>query len=159
HSSCMSARTAPTRRMTAARRPPARPAPSRLTRESYVRDRRIVGVSVRLDGASEGGFAMGATEFDDVRVEARQAIDAMVNGDPAGFKALFSDADDITMGNPLGGFGRGRDAVYEQLERAASSFRDGGVTAIETVMQSVGPELAYTVEIERTRIKVGGQDE
>jgi ketosteroid isomerase-like protein len=45
----------------------------------------------------------------------------------------------------------------EQLERAASHYRDGEVTSFETVSQLVTPDLAYTVEIERFRAKVGGQ--
>jgi len=45
--------------------------------------------------------------------------------------------------------------VHEQLERAASYYRDGQTTAFEMVMQSVGSDIAYTVEIERFRAKVG----
>ena len=101
---------------------------------------------------------MGATEFDDLVVEARAALDSITRGNPDGYKALLSEADDITLANPFGGVARGREAVYEQLERAASYFRDGETAAFETVVQSVGADLAYTVEIERFRAKVGGQD-
>jgi ketosteroid isomerase-like protein len=102
---------------------------------------------------------MAAKEFDDLVVEARAALVAIANGDPNGYKALYSDSDDITLGNPFGGFGRGREAVYEQLERAASYYRDGEAISFETVTERVWPDLAYTVEIERFRAKVGGQDE
>ena len=102
---------------------------------------------------------MGATEFDDLVVEARAALDSITQGNPDGYKALLSEADDITLANPFGGVARGREAVYEQLERAASYFRDGETTAIETVVQSVGTDLAYTVEIERFRTKLAGQDD
>jgi len=102
---------------------------------------------------------MGATEFDDVMAEARRALDSIAKGNPDGYKALYSEGDDITIGNPFGGFGRGKEAVYEQMERAASYFRDGQTLSFETVMQSVGPEFAYTVEIERFRTKIGGHDE
>jgi ketosteroid isomerase-like protein len=102
---------------------------------------------------------MAAKEFDDLVVEARAALDSIIRGDPNGYQALYSDAEDITVGSPFGGFGRGREAVYEQLERAASYFRDGEATSFETVTQSVGPDLAYTVEIVRFRAKVGGQDQ
>ena len=101
---------------------------------------------------------MGAMDFDDLLVEARAALDAITRGNADGYKALFSPAEDVSLGNPFGGFGHGRNAVLEQLERAASYYRDGKTTAFETVMQHVGPDLAYTVEIERFRAKVGGQD-
>ena len=102
---------------------------------------------------------MGAMDFDELMVEARAALDAIAKGDPDGYKALYSRADDITLGNPFGGFGRGIEAVYEQLERAASHYRDGETTAFETVTHSVGQDVTYTVEIERFRAKVGGRDE
>ena len=101
---------------------------------------------------------MGATEFDDLVVEARAAQDSITKGHPDGYKVLLSEADDITLANPFGGGACGREAVYEQLERAASYFRDAETTAFETVVQSVGTDFAYTVEIERFGTKVGGQD-
>src|SRR5262249_8516660 len=109
-------------------------------------------------GAVGGDDAMAAREFDDLVVEARAALDAITQGNPDGYKALLSEGDDITLANPFGGIGRGREAVYEQLERAASYFRDGETVGFETVVQSVGTDLAYTVEIERFRVKVAGQD-
>ena len=102
---------------------------------------------------------MASTDFDELMIEARAALDAIAKGRPDGYKALYSQAEDITLGNPFGGFGRGKEAVYEQLERAASHYRDGETISFETVAQSIGPELAYTVEIERFRAKVGGQDD
>lgn len=101
---------------------------------------------------------MAGMEFGDLMGEARAALDSITKGNADGYKALYSEAEDITLGNPFGGFGRGKDAVYEQLDRAASHYRDGETAAFETVMQSVRPDLAYTVEIERFRAKVGGQD-
>lgn len=66
---------------------------------------------------------------------------------------------DITLGNPFGGFARGKDAVYERLERAASYYRDGEPATCETIAKSVGEDLAYTVEIERVRTKVDGRED
>ena len=100
-----------------------------------------------------------ASDFDDLMARARDALRRIVNGDPDGYKELFSDRDDITLGNPFGGFGRGTAAVHEQLERAASHYRDGETVAFETVATSVSEDWAYTVEIERIRAKVGGSSE
>lgn len=101
---------------------------------------------------------MSAT-FDDLIAEARNALDAIAKGDPSPYKALYSHEEDITLGNPFGGFAKGKAAVYEALERAASYYRDGRTNSFEMVSQMVGPEFAYTVEIERFETKVGGQDE
>jgi ketosteroid isomerase-like protein len=102
---------------------------------------------------------MSSADFDEVMAQSRAALDQISRGIPDGYKALYSLGEDITLGNPFGGFGRGRAAVYEQLERAASHYRDGETTSFETVSQFVGAEVAYTVEIERFKAKVGGQRE
>lgn len=102
---------------------------------------------------------MGATElFDELLVQAKAALIAIINGDPSGYKAIYSEGEDITLGNPFGGFGRGKAAVHEQLERAATYYRDGELVSVETIAKDVGEDLAYTVEIERVRAKVAGQD-
>ena len=102
---------------------------------------------------------MATMNFDELMSQAHAALDAIIKGDPAGYKALLSKQEDITLGNPFGGFALGKEAVYEQLERAASHYRDGETIAFEPVMHAVGADLAYTVEIERFRAKVAGQDE
>jgi ketosteroid isomerase-like protein len=101
---------------------------------------------------------MASDDFEALITQARAALDAIAKGDPEGYKALYSRHDDITLGNPFGGFAHGWDEVVEQLERAASHYRDGATIGFDTVSQLVLPELAYTVEIERFQAKVGGAD-
>jgi SnoaL-like domain len=96
-------------------------------------------------------------DFDSVRAQARDALDRIAKGDPAGDRALFSRGDDVTLGDPFGGFGRRWDAVIEQVERAASYSTDGETTGFETITESVTPEWASTVEIERSRTRIGGR--
>jgi hypothetical protein len=78
-------------------------------------------------------------DFDDLTDQAHTALDQIAKGNPNGYKELYSRQEDITIGNPFGGFGRGVEAVYEQLERAASHYRDGETIAFEMVPQSVVP--------------------
>jgi ketosteroid isomerase-like protein len=102
---------------------------------------------------------MGSADFEQLIIEARKALDQIAKGNPEGYRQLLSKRGDITLGNPFGGFARGWDEVIERIESAASQYRDGEVIGFETIMQHVGPELAYTVEIERFRTKVGGEPE
>jgi ketosteroid isomerase-like protein len=102
---------------------------------------------------------MGNFEFEDALAQGRAALNMITRGDPSGYKALYSQNEDITLGNPFGGFARGKDAVYERLERAASYYRDGEPATYETIAKSVGEDLAYTVEIERVRTKVDGRED
>ena len=99
--------------------------------------------------------AMNSADFDHVMRGSRAALDMIVKGNPEGYKALYSRAPDITLGNPFGGFARGWDQVVEQLERAASHYSAGETTGFETITQVISAELAYTVEIERFTAMVG----
>ena len=97
---------------------------------------------------------MASADFDQAIAESHAATDGILKGNPDGFKALYSRSEDITLGNPFGGFARGWDQVVEQLERASSHYRDGEATGFESVARAVGSELAYTVELERANAKV-----
>jgi hypothetical protein len=44
---------------------------------------------------------VGATEFDELLVQAKAALNAIVNGDPSGYKTIYSEGEDITLGNPF----------------------------------------------------------
>jgi ketosteroid isomerase-like protein len=72
---------------------------------------------------------------------------------------VFSDLDDVTLGNPFGPYRRGRRQVEETLDRAASNYRDGDLTGAELIATYVSAELACVVEVERGRAKVGGGTE
>lgn len=102
---------------------------------------------------------MPQNDFDRAIHEAHSALDQIWKGNPNGYKLLYSKRQDITLGNPFGGFACGPDEVMKQIERAASYFRDGEALEWQTISQNVGNDLAYTVEIERGRTKVGGRQE
>lgn len=102
---------------------------------------------------------MASADFEQTIQQSHAALDLIAKGSADGYKALYSRGPDITLGNPFGGFGRGWDQVVEQMERGASYYRDGETTGFEMVAQNVGPDFAYTVEIERFRAKVGGAEE
>ena len=88
--------------------------------------------------------------------QSHSALAAILKGDPSGYKALFSEREDVTLGNPFGPYASGRRKVEETLARAASHYRDGEVTDAELVAKYVSSELACVVEVERGRAKVGG---
>jgi ketosteroid isomerase-like protein len=65
----------------------------------------------------------------------------------------------VTLGNPFGPFGRGRAGVEERLELAASKYTGGELEEFETVSKHVTLDLAYLVQVERCRAKVGHRGE
>ena len=101
----------------------------------------------------------GAEDFDAVIETYHDALRAIISGDPSGYKALYSRAEDVTLANPFGGVARGRAEIEQRLDRAAANFRDGEVVGFETITRLVTPELAYLLEVERSKAKVGGSDE
>ena len=98
-------------------------------------------------------------DFDALIEPYHEALGGIINGDPSGYKAIFSQRDDVTLGNPFGPFGRGRVEVEARLELAASNYSGGELAEFETVSKQVTPELAYLVEVERYRAKVGDREE
>ena len=87
------------------------------------------------------------------------ALGEFVKGNPEPVKQLFSHQQDVTLANPLGPPVRGWEQVGEAIDRAASNFRDGENEGFEIVSKYVTPDLAYIVEIERAKAKVGGSED
>jgi ketosteroid isomerase-like protein len=89
-----------------------------------------------------------------------------LEGNPQPLQELFSHREDVTLANPLGpaakGIGpvaRGWEQVSTTQQDAASRFSDGEIAGFENVAKHVSAELAYIVEVERYRAKVGGGEE
>jgi ketosteroid isomerase-like protein len=90
--------------------------------------------------------------------EYRRAGLEITNGNPEVYKALYSRRDDTTLANPFGPPARGWSEVSATLDRAAQNYRDGEVVGFENVATVMGHDLAYIVEIESYRARVGGAE-
>jgi len=80
-------------------------------------------------------------------------------GNPEPVKKMFSHREDVSLNNPFSPPAHGWEQVGATMERAASPFRDGEITSYEIVAKYVTAELAYVVEIEQGKAKVGGSEE
>ena len=87
-----------------------------------------------------------------------RALARILTGDQSGYLALFSSADDVTLGNPFGPFGRGRHAVEARLAIAASKYREGRNTKAELIEKYVSDTLACVAEVESGEAKVAGSE-
>src|SRR6266568_4790458 len=101
---------------------------------------------------------MSPFDFDAVVEQYHLALGEFVKGNPEPVKMLFSHREDVTLANPLGPPVRGWEQVAAG-EGAASQVREGEIGGFEVVAKYVTPELAYIVEIERNKAKVGGRQE
>lgn len=96
-----------------------------------------------------------ASNLDRAIEQSHDALATIIRGDVSGYARLYSEADDVTIGNPFGPFARGRDNVLATGEAAAARYRDGEIVGFETVVSHVSDGLACVVEVERFRAKVG----
>ena len=102
---------------------------------------------------------MSTFDFDEVVEHYHLALGEFVKGNPEPAKKLFSHRDDVTLANPLGPVVRGWEQVAAAGERAASQVREGEIVGFDIGSKYVTPELAYIVEVERFKAKVGGRQE
>jgi ketosteroid isomerase-like protein len=102
---------------------------------------------------------MNTSDFDEVVDQYHRALGEFLKGNPEPNKMMYSHREDVTLANPYGPPVRGWEQVAETMERAASLRRDGEMVSIETVAKYVTSELAYIVEIERAKAKIGGRQD
>jgi ketosteroid isomerase-like protein len=102
---------------------------------------------------------MSTSDLTNAIEQSHAALGAILKGDPSVYQALYSSADDVTLGNPFGPYVCGRQKVEQTLAGAASHYRDGQVVEVELVAKYVSETLACIVEVERGRAKVGGADD
>jgi ketosteroid isomerase-like protein len=100
-----------------------------------------------------------AADLDAAIEQYHLAAAEFVKGNCEPYKAMWSQRDDVTVANPFGPIRRGWEDVAATMERAASLYRDGEVVGFENVAKYVTPELAYIVEVERFRAKMGADEE
>ena len=98
-------------------------------------------------------------DFDQVIEPYHLALGKIINGDPDGYKQLYSHREDVTLANPFGPPARGWEQVNETLKRAAAHHGDGEIVGFENVAKGVTSELAYIVEIERVEAKLGARED
>jgi ketosteroid isomerase-like protein len=87
------------------------------------------------------------------------AAGEFVKGNPEPVEKLWSRREDVTLANPYGPPVRGWEQVAKTIEHAASLRRDGEFVGSEMVAKYVTPELAYVVQLERAKAKVGGRED
>jgi ketosteroid isomerase-like protein len=99
------------------------------------------------------------TDFDQVIEQHHAALAEIIGGSAAGFKALYSHQDDVTLANPFGPPVRGWARVAETIEGAASHYEEGELHSFETMAKYASLDIGYTVELERFAARLVGMDE
>jgi ketosteroid isomerase-like protein len=82
------------------------------------------------------------------------AVDAMHNGDPAGFGQLWARSDPVTLLGAAGATFAGWEDVSKAQAVVASRFSSGTPVDVEIIAADVRGDLAYTVGYERSSVSV-----
>jgi ketosteroid isomerase-like protein len=98
-------------------------------------------------------------DLDEVLEQWHPASNEFLKGNPEPVKKLWSRREDVSLANPFGPPARGWEQVAKIIEHAASQVRGGELTSIEIVAKHVTAELAYVVQIERPKAKIGGSED
>lgn len=99
---------------------------------------------------------MRLTKLSEAVEASHQALAAIIRGDGEPFLALYSDAEDISIGNPFGPFALGRDGTRTAGSRAASNYSDGQVLGFDHIATHATDDLACVVEVERFSVRLAG---
>jgi ketosteroid isomerase-like protein len=91
--------------------------------------------------------------------EYHAATAEFVRGEPERYKAVYSHTDYVCNANPFRPVANGWAEVEESLDRAASFWRDGEVLGFERLATLVTGELAYILEFERFRARIGDRED
>src|SRR5438309_12099328 len=102
---------------------------------------------------------MATSDLDEFIEHYHLALNEFFSGNPEPAKTLYSHREDASLANRFGPVTTGWNQVAEPMERAGSNYRKGEATGFERAATYVTEELAYIVEVERFRAKVGGREE
>ena len=87
------------------------------------------------------------------------ATNEFLKGNVLPWKKMCSHRDDVTIVGGWGGYERGwTEQVEKRYEWAAARFEDGEVQ-FENISLVVTPELAYSVDIERSHVRLSGKED
>jgi ketosteroid isomerase-like protein len=87
------------------------------------------------------------------------AINGFINGDATLWKQCASRRDDVTIMGGWGASKRGWDEASSQYDWAAARFKESGAKVdVEYLSSSISGDLAYTVTIERSEVRLIDQD-
>jgi ketosteroid isomerase-like protein len=98
---------------------------------------------------------MDTSHLDKFIDEYHVAIDELMRGSAKRMARLYSQHDDASLANPFGPIARGRHEVSQALDSAADYFHDGFAAGFERVAAFACTDLAYMVEKEDLRARLG----
>jgi ketosteroid isomerase-like protein len=101
---------------------------------------------------------MVASDFEQFVERYHKALDEFFRGNSEPAKMLYSHLDDATLANPFGPVAIGWKKIAETMDRAAANYADGKATTFEGLAKCVTSNLAYIVEVEHFKARIGDKE-
>jgi ketosteroid isomerase-like protein len=115
--------------------------------------------SNRSDTAIVGGETAADTSLQSFLSQFEEGTSGFINGDPTLWKQNASQRDDAMIMGAWGAYEKGWAEVGPRYDWAAARFKESGAKVqVEYLASAVSGELAYTVAIERSEVRLVDQD-
>jgi ketosteroid isomerase-like protein len=120
----------------------------------------LAAVLASTGAQSQTATGDGESSFRAFLEQFEQGTRQFINGDPGPWLHHASRRDDVTLMGGWGTYERGWKSVGERYTWAAARFRNSNATLkVEHVSSGVSGDLAYTISIERSVVRVADQAE
>jgi ketosteroid isomerase-like protein len=124
----------------------------------------VIGVmlSILVIGNAQSQIPAAASDDSSLRsflTQFEEGISRFINGDPTIWKQNASQRDDVTIMGAWGGYEKGWSEAGPRYDWAAARFRESGAKVkVEYLASDLSGDLAYTVAIERSEVRLADQD-
>jgi ketosteroid isomerase-like protein len=98
-------------------------------------------------------------DVDEFIAQFRLAQGEFLKGNPEPVKKLFSHTEEVSHASPYGPPVRGWEQVAKAIDHSSSLRSDGELVGSEIVAKYVTTKLAYIVQIEQVKAKVGARED
>ncbi len=103
------------------------------------------------------------SELDELIEENHRWVGEFIKGNVEPAKKMYSHREDVSLAGPQPTAHRGTapisggwEQVSQTLDSANAYFREGEIVGFENIAKYIDGDLAYTVEVERFKARVGG---
>ncbi len=101
---------------------------------------------------------MAPLDFEQITGQYQQVLTTFLKGNPEPLKQLWSHKEDVTLLNPFGTLNKGWRQVTKTLDQVSSQTQEGEVI-FEMLSRYETSDLAYIVEMEKTKTKLARGEE
>lgn len=102
--------------------------------------------------------ALASPSFAAALADAERALNGIANGDISGYEALFTDSENVTLGNPYGPFQKGQAGIRKALTNATTKYVRSVELTTERIAEYGNGDWICLVEMEKGTVQFTGNE-